>query len=90
MRNLLGHCEIISAESGIKILFVSQQIGLDQKKQVVHVCKKFTLDSIDGVELSPTEDPNIFLHQDGTSYKRISPFRQGAPPQSRRHMQHRL
>lgn len=84
MRNLLGHCEVISDESGVKTLFVSQQIALDRQRNIVEVCKKFTIDSVDGIELVRTKDPNIFINNRGIRYKRIGPFKQGAPALTRR------
>lgn len=79
MKRILGYCTVISANSGLKTLLVSQQITLDEQKNVVKAKKVFTIDSINGDELCRTDDPNIFINRNGTRYKRTGPFQQGEP-----------
>jgi len=75
-REFIGSFTVINDRQEIKKIVVSQDIITHYSGNTRH-SKNLHLDTIDGVEVSKTQDPDIFRLPDGTTLRR-----KGSRPQS--------
>ena len=73
-QELIGSFMVVNDKQEIKKIVVSQDIITHYSGDTIH-SKNLYLDSIDGVEVYKTHDPDIFKLIDGTTLKRKGSLR---------------
>jgi len=67
----IGFFNVISSDNITRLIIISQYVRVNEFKVVVAAHKIFTLNTPDGEEVYRTEDPQIFLKEDGTVLKKV-------------------
>lgn len=71
MTELIGHFEVLSADSAKHLVIMCQECTLDDGNVVVSARKVFTLDTVDGEEVQLTNDTRTFVRQNGALLRRL-------------------
>jgi len=72
----IGFFNVISPDNITRLIIISQNVNVNEFKVVVAGHKIFTLNTPDCEEVCRTEDPQIFLKEDGTVLKKVGYIRQ--------------
>jgi hypothetical protein len=73
-QELIGSFTVVDNKNEIKKVVVSQDIMTHYSGETSH-SKNLHLDTIDGIEVLKTDDPDIFKLPDGTSLRKKNPLR---------------
>lgn len=77
MKEILGAFAATNGNRQRRVVVVCQESVLDENDLIVGSRKVFRLDAADGEEVFATEDPEVYLHRDGSLVKKIGSVKTG-------------